>query len=175
MSSKGVGVNGRELEVQEFPSRLERCFFTPVGTEGKKSPDQIQWRANLEGKDCHLDRSPQVIVPTVLKRTAFTKLDKENRPPIRVQEKQRLTEKILKNIQSIQRPPTFSERAVTTEGTRPTTSFNLKGFNSVMIGPSPVIQHRKQAKRSIYHISSSNPTQCSVRLQGLTIKVKIAN
>lgn len=100
---------------------------------------------------------------------------KENRPPTLTLQKQGANLKVIHHKADkieAQRCTTFTQ-TTETEATR--SSFSLKSFNSIMIGPKPNLGFSKRPQRNLHLIQSTKPVNCTAHVQGLTIKLKITN
>lgn len=101
--------------------------------------------------------------------------DKENTIPEAKLAKQKFEAKVVRNIAQQSRPPIQKNNAPASGSIHARTSFSLTQFNSVSLGRRLRIEDRPLKRRSIFAIQASRPTDCSVSLPGLTIRVKIAN
>jgi hypothetical protein len=101
--------------------------------------------------------------------------DKENARPTLSNQKKRMQTRIVQNIEQKVKAPTEEVEAQFPLRSKNTRTFSLKQFNSIFIGRRPLLDSKSRTRSSIYQIKSSKPTHCSVKVNGLTIQVKIAN
>lgn len=101
--------------------------------------------------------------------------DKENSIPSSKLAKLTVEAKIVHSIGQHSRPPIPKTIAPSSNENHLKTTFTLGQFNSVNLGRGLKISDRPDRRRSIFAIRASRPTDCSVSLPGLTIRVKIAN
>ena len=171
MSMKGSTDRGRDLKVDKAISSmvLELDYYSHASTW---KPVLLDHRINhIASQDCLLARPQAGKCIHGTSSCEALRGDKENRLPVFQAVKQRLVSKAIhhkaeKVAEIVKENSTRIEKR----------QFQLSGFNSVHMGPRPVLQRRKRPQRSVYHIGSKKLMDCSVKLpQGLTIRVKVAN
>lgn len=146
-----------------FGLKTSNGMIGSIRSEGKS--------LKMSEKDCH---SPMKRTGLQLSAKEQVK-DKENTIPELKLTKQKFEAKVVRKIGQQSRPPIQKNNAPASGESQTRTSFSLTQFNSVSLGRRLKIEDRPHKKRSIFTIRASRPTDCSVSLPGLTIRVKIAN